>query len=230
MTRSIAPWAAPATPSTLSMPISASATTIVFIAPQKVLTQTGPVVLTIALVGQQLVGDPQQPQATDQHQAGDLEQPDHTDGHDASEPRWRRPCPRRMALRLQVARAGCARPVRSRWRCHRPAPRSMSTMASRADHQGVENNSMAKPCYSGERIDTGRLCVRGVKSPSHTARTGAGRRSCSMEVMTCHLTDRESEAFRIDDLPTEELLPFSCDFRGARFVPSERGVGPAQRL
>ena len=36
-TRSIAPLAAPATPSTLSMPISASAITMVFIAPQKVL-------------------------------------------------------------------------------------------------------------------------------------------------------------------------------------------------
>ena len=35
-TRSIAPCAAPATPSTLSMPISASAMTMVFIAPQKV--------------------------------------------------------------------------------------------------------------------------------------------------------------------------------------------------
>ena len=35
-TRSMLPFAAPATPSTLSTPISASAITIVFIAPQKV--------------------------------------------------------------------------------------------------------------------------------------------------------------------------------------------------
>ena len=47
-TRSNEPWAAPATASTLSMPISASATTMVFIAPQKVVA-TGPCVLILAL-------------------------------------------------------------------------------------------------------------------------------------------------------------------------------------
>jgi len=35
-TRSMAPWAAPATPSTLSTPIRASATMMVFMAPQNV--------------------------------------------------------------------------------------------------------------------------------------------------------------------------------------------------
>ena len=37
--------------------------------------------VAIMRIGQQLVGDPQQTQATDQHQAGNAQQPDHADGH-----------------------------------------------------------------------------------------------------------------------------------------------------
>jgi len=38
-------------------------------------------IFAAALVGDQLVGDPQQTQAANQHQAGDLEQPDHDQRH-----------------------------------------------------------------------------------------------------------------------------------------------------
>ena len=77
-TRSKLPLAAPATPSTLSTPISASAITIVRMAPQNVVAWRLVAIRSVAFRrGEQLVGDPDQAEATDEHQAGDLEQPDH---------------------------------------------------------------------------------------------------------------------------------------------------------